>query len=73
MSTISPHPIQAFREREGLSREGLAQQLGVDRVTVFRWETGRRNIGRRLWSKIIEVTGLPEAQIAGVEQMERSN
>lgn len=34
--------ISAFREREGLSIERLAEKLDVSRQAVWYWETGRR-------------------------------
>jgi len=36
--------LQEWRRKWGLSQEGLAQRLGVIRVTVARWETGTRAI-----------------------------
>lgn len=39
-----PHPplARAIREAAGISQGRLAQELGVDRVTVTRWESGVR-------------------------------
>ena len=34
--------IRELRERLGATQAGLAKRLGVDRVTVARWETGAR-------------------------------
>ncbi len=43
-----PTLARAIRQAAGVSQERLAQELGVDRVTVTRWETGiRRPRGRR--------------------------
>jgi transcriptional regulator with XRE-family HTH domain len=36
--------LQEWRRRMGLTQEGLAQQLGVIRLTVARWEIGTRAI-----------------------------
>jgi transcriptional regulator with XRE-family HTH domain len=36
--------LQEWRRRMGLTQEGLAQRLGVIRLTVARWETGTRAI-----------------------------
>jgi len=36
--------LQEWRRKWGLSQEGLAQRLGVIRVTVARWETRTRAI-----------------------------
>ena len=32
--------IQSCRKKAGLSQEALAQELGISRQTVSRWETG---------------------------------
>jgi transcriptional regulator with XRE-family HTH domain len=36
--------LKEWRRKQGLSQEGLAQRLGVIRLTVARWETGARAI-----------------------------
>jgi transcriptional regulator with XRE-family HTH domain len=41
---MSGKELQEWRRKWGLSQEGLAQRLGVIRVTVARWETGTRAI-----------------------------
>jgi transcriptional regulator with XRE-family HTH domain len=33
-----------WRKREGLTQRGLAQSLGVDVMTISRWERGTRGI-----------------------------
>lgn len=38
----TPALARAIRESAGLSQARVAEALGVDRVTVTRWETGRR-------------------------------
>ena len=55
------HPIQAFRERQNppLSRNDLALILGVDRLTVHRWETGTRLPDLGLLPTITKKTGIP--------------
>ena len=39
-----PEDLVSFRKKHGLSQTKLAQELGVSRVTVWRWETGRSSI-----------------------------
>ena len=41
-SALSTHPLIAFREANGLSQQQLAELIGVDRATVWRWENGRK-------------------------------
>lgn len=38
----APALARAIREAAGVSQERIAQELGVDRVTVTRWESGAR-------------------------------
>lgn len=58
---MDAHPIRQFRERQvpPLSQEDLADQIGVDRVTVARWESGDRKPDPTLLAKIVEITGIP--------------
>lgn len=41
---MTKEQLFALRERLQMTQTQLAQQLGVDRVTVARWETGTRAI-----------------------------
>jgi transcriptional regulator with XRE-family HTH domain len=45
---ITGYLLKLIRQSAGLSQEGLAEQLGVDRNTVQGWETGRRWSGGAL-------------------------
>lgn len=38
---MTPDELRTTRARLGLSLTGLAEALGVDRMTVWRWEQGR--------------------------------
>lgn len=58
--TATLHPIKAWREQQlpSMSQEALAQRVGVDRVTVARWEAGRKpDVG--LLPRLVEITGIP--------------
>ncbi|MEV6817918.1 helix-turn-helix domain-containing protein [Nocardiopsis dassonvillei] len=37
-----PEEARAIRERAGVSQTRLAEELGVHRITVGRWESGTR-------------------------------
>jgi transcriptional regulator with XRE-family HTH domain len=39
---MAEHPLKAFRDRQQLSPQALADLLGVARPTVIRWENGTR-------------------------------
>lgn len=45
---MTPEDLVAWRQRHGLSQEQLATALGVDRVTLARWETGARQVPGRM-------------------------
>lgn len=58
---MDTHPIKLFRESQvpPMSQDALAEQIGVDRVTVARWESGDRKPDVNLLPKIVEITGIP--------------
>jgi transcriptional regulator with XRE-family HTH domain len=58
---IDAHPLRLYRENHTpkLSQEGLAEKLGVARLTVLRWESGERKIDRTLVSEVSKKTGIP--------------
>ena len=41
---MTSNDLTAFRQRLELTQQALADHLGVDRVTIARWETGTRAI-----------------------------
>ena len=52
------HPIAAYRAKKGLTVGQLAEQLAVDRTTVWRWENGRSQVPMRLLSRVEGETGI---------------
>jgi transcriptional regulator with XRE-family HTH domain len=63
METI--HPLRAYREKcqPPLSRAALADQLGVGRPTLFRWESGSRKIDESLLPHVSKTTGIPAKEL----------
>lgn len=57
-----PH-LAAARRAAGLTQEGLAHRVGVDRTTVGRWEAGQTD--PHLWARtrLAEQLQLPQAQL----------
>ena len=52
-----PSTARLIRVAAGVSQERLAQELGVHRMTVHRWETGERaprGVHRVLYSRLLE-------------------
>jgi len=47
--------IRELREAKGLSQAALAQELGVSPVTVYRWESGAREISLTLLGQVAAV------------------
>jgi len=57
------HPLQTFRQNKRLSQGQLAAMLGVDRTTIWRWETGVRHINAELVPVVSEKTGISPADL----------
>lgn len=59
------HPLRAYRKNQQppLSQKQLADMLGVDRVTVARWEAGTRNVDQERLPAIAERTGIAPAKL----------
>lgn len=58
-------PLKAYREDHDppLSQEQLADLLGVSRVTVTRWESGKRKIDEDQLQKVAEKTGIAPTEL----------
>lgn len=46
ITLMTPNQLIALRKRTGLERSAFADLLGVERTTIWRWETGSRKIDR---------------------------
>lgn len=57
------HPIADGRKRLGKTQDEFGRDVGVDGLTVSRWERGESLPSRRYWSKIEELTGHPIAEV----------
>lgn len=59
------HPLRAYREKHQppLSRAELADELGVGRPTLFRWESGKRKIDPELLPRVTEKTGISAKEL----------
>lgn len=56
MSIVMGQRIHAKREEYGLSREELAEMLGVSRQTIYQWEAGKvKNIDRDYISRMAKM------------------
>ena len=52
---ITGYLLKLIRQSTGLSQEGLAEQIGVDRNTVQGWETGRRSLTETRVATLVEL------------------
>ena len=50
--------IQQLRQRRNLTREGLADELGIHRQTVWRWETGQTQVEANDVPRIAKALGV---------------
>jgi ribosome-binding protein aMBF1 (putative translation factor) len=59
------HPIAKFRLSQSPpeTQESLGAKIGVDGMTVSRWERGESLPQKRNWSRLEEVTGISIAKI----------
>jgi transcriptional regulator with XRE-family HTH domain len=60
-----PKLAKAVRESAGVSQQRLANELGVDRVTVARWELGQRQPHGELLIKYMGLLDGLRAEFAG--------
>ncbi len=58
------HPLRIYRDSKGINATELADRLGVQRNTVWRWENGRRRINPNLWARINRETGISIEELA---------
>lgn len=59
----TPHPLKAYRTSNGLTQQGLADLLDVERTTVARWECGDRQIDKELVPKVSQITGIAKREL----------
>lgn len=69
------HPLRTHRlsKTPRQSQADLAQQLGVSRLTVLRWEAGIRKIDESKISNVAKITGIPAKELRPdlVERLEQ--
>jgi DNA-binding transcriptional regulator YdaS (Cro superfamily) len=58
---VMSSPLTVYRKTKGQTVDAFAELLGVDRTTVWRWETGKVPVERL--ADIESVTGIPRAQL----------
>lgn len=59
----APNLLKIYRARTGKTQQEFAAELGVTNITVSRWETGVRKIGRDRLSAVAEKTGISPREL----------
>lgn len=60
--------IQDMRVRSGITQEQLAGQLGIDRSTVAKWETGQSKPRTDALIKLCEILSCTADELLGIEK-----
>ena len=56
-----------LRRAMGVTQQSLADRVGVDRLTVRRWEAGTRPIPHHHRAQLIEMFGCSERHLLGTD------
>lgn len=59
------NPLKAWRDERKLSQVELGKLLGVDGMTISRWERGDHLPRKKHWQKIEEATGIAPSELIG--------
>lgn len=70
--TEAIHPIEAYRNRADppLAKAAVAQEIGVARSTITRWERRERRPDNRYLPKLVALTGASVAELIGLPDEE---
>ena len=55
---FSVRSLKAQRRKSGLSQEDYASLVGVSKLTVYNWESGRSKPGEKHFARLVELRGL---------------
>lgn len=61
---FSPARVELVRLRLGLTKIGFAEQLGIDRKTIQRFESGQSDLPESSRERLLRISGYPEAFFA---------
>jgi transcriptional regulator with XRE-family HTH domain len=67
------HPLKQYRDDNGLTQPALAEQLGVTKATISRWESGTRSPRKATLPLIVEKTGISPGALLGIDQGESAD
>lgn len=60
-----PNPVRAYRLRQDppIKLQALADRLSIDRITLWRIETGKQRVSEDLLPRIVAETGIPGGEL----------
>lgn len=58
---LNPERVELVRLRLGLTKSGFAEQLGVDRKTIQRFESGQAELSAEAQAKLLSLSKYPKA------------
>jgi transcriptional regulator with XRE-family HTH domain len=65
------HPLKSWRTGSNLSQPQAGERLGVDAMTISRWERGEHLPHKKHWPTIEEKTGIAASELVShVKQSE---
>lgn len=62
---MTQNPIKVWRDAKEISQVELGRMLGVNGMTISRWERGDHMPKKTLWPKIEETTGIVPSELIG--------
>lgn len=66
------HELKTFRELNKMSLSALAEQVGVNKATLSRIETGQRAPSLGLAVRLQNITGIPACRFSSIKTEEKS-
>lgn len=64
--TDPPGFLKWHRERNGLTLDGLSAITGISRVSLSRYENGKRNIGLAAFAKVVRALKVPPCDVVSL-------
>lgn len=64
------NPLKQWRDAQHLSQGEAGEKLGVDAMTISRWERGEHLPRKKHWPKIERVTGITPSKLIGFVKVE---
>jgi DNA-binding XRE family transcriptional regulator len=62
---MSENPLKVWRDEKELTQAQLGQLIGVDAMTISRWERGDHLPRKKHWPSIEKETGISASELVG--------